>query len=140
MSEQLAFKQTSWNRCAIQFHEGVRTAVTEIMNCTGNQFLSGTRFSINENRRTGWRYRFDLTQYLTQRCAISNDLFEVHLTAQFIFEVELLLCELVLEFRDLTIGQCIVKGDRYLPGDLRQKVNFCLSERILLQASKAKST
>src|SRR5258705_7508912 len=98
MSKELAFKQTCGDRCAIQLHEGIRTAVAEIVNCPGNQLLSRTRFSTNENRRTGWRYRFDLAQYFTQRCAISNDLFEVHLAAQFTFEIKLLLCELVLEF------------------------------------------
>jgi hypothetical protein len=108
--------------------------------CKHESELDGTRLSVNKNSRTRRSHRFNLMQHLSQCGAISDDLFEVHLATQFPFEIKLLLCELVLEFRDLTIGQCVVNSDRYLAGNLGQEIYVGLGKSVLLQASEAKST
>jgi hypothetical protein len=94
-------------------------ALAEIMDCPGYEFFAGTGLSIDEYRRPRRGYRFDLAENLPQHRAVADNLLKIHFAADFIFEIELFLGEFVLKFRDLTIGEGVVDGDRHLPGNLR---------------------
>ena len=97
----------------------VGLALAEIVDRPGYQFLARTGLAVNQDRGAGRSYRFDLAQNTAQYGAVADDLLKIHFAAEFIFQIELFLGELVLEFRDLAIGKGVVDGDRDLPGDLR---------------------
>ena len=74
------------------------------MNGPRNEFLASACFSKQEHRGTTGSNRIHQVQNLAQRRTLANDPFEIHLAADFLFEIQLLLCELVSEFSDLAIG------------------------------------
>ncbi len=114
VSEQLAFQQTGRNRRTVEFDEGFRAAWAQVMNCARDQFLACARFSVDEHRRVCWRDGFHVLQNFAQRRTVSDDLCEIHFRADFIFQIELFLGELLFEFRNLAVRQRVFDCDRYL--------------------------
>src|ERR1700746_105656 len=62
------------------------------------------------------------------RRAAPNDLLETHLAAKFLFQVEFLLGELVLEFGNLPVRQRVFNGNGYLTRRLAEKLDVLLRE------------
>src|SRR5713101_6246831 len=102
------------------------------MNGSRNEFFSCTRISINEHSRVCRSDRLHLLQDTSQGCAFSDDLREIHFAADFIFEVELFLRELVFQLSNLSKGACILHGNRNLICDLGQKLDIVAGEPIVL--------
>src|SRR6266849_1862891 len=102
------------------------------MNGSRNEFFSCTSISINEHSRVCRSDRLHLLQHTAQRCAFSDDLREIHFAADFIFEIELFLRELVFQLSNLSKGACILHGNCNLICDLGQKLDIVASERIVL--------
>src|SRR5882724_1319245 len=132
MSKQLAFQQTCRNRRAVELDERLRAPRAQIMNGSRNQFLSCTRVSIDEHGRVCRSDRLHLLQYTPQGSAFSDDLRKIHFAADFVFEIELFLCEPVFQLSNLPKGACILHGNRNLICDLGQKLDIVADERILL--------
>jgi hypothetical protein len=70
------------------------------MNCARQQFLAGSRFSLNQNSGVGGRDSFNLQQHLAQPLAFANNIFVAILEIDLGFEVLLFLAQLVAEFGD----------------------------------------
>src|SRR5713226_5200986 len=102
------------------------------MNGPRNQLLSCARVSEDEHRRVRRSDRFHLLQYTPQRSTFPDDLRKVHFAADFIFEIELFLRELVFQLSNLSKGACILHGNCNLICDLGQKLDIVASERIVL--------
>ena len=66
---------------------------------------------------------------MPQRGAAADDLVEAQLAPNLVFEVELLLGELVLQPGDLAVGESVVERRRDLPCDLSDEVDLVLVER-----------
>lgn len=49
---------------------------------------------------------------------------EPAVAAYFLFQVEFFLCELVLEFRNFVVGQCVFNCDCYLTGRQVQEIDI----------------
>ena len=64
--------------------------------------LPGAGLAVDQHRGIGGRDGLHLLQHLPERRALADDLLEVVLRADLVFEVELLLAQLVLQFRDLS--------------------------------------
>lgn len=64
----------------------------------------------------------------------------MHLAADFVFQVELLLRKLILQFADLAIGKRILDRERNLAGDLHQQIDIVLGKRVLLKPAKAQDS
>ncbi len=79
-----------------------------------DQFFARARFSVDGHRRACWRDAFHVLENFAQRCAVSDDLCEIHFRADFILQIELFLGELLFEFGNLAVRQRVFNCDRYL--------------------------
>ena len=84
-----------------------------------NQLLSGTGVSIDEYRRLCRSDRLHLLQHTSQGSTLSDDLREIHLAADFAFEIEFFLRELVSQLSHLSKSACILDCNGNLICDLR---------------------
>src|SRR6185369_13080718 len=55
MSEQLAFEQARGNRGAVHFDEAAFFPTAQLMDCSGDEFLSRSGFPLDEDSRIGGR-------------------------------------------------------------------------------------
>src|SRR5215831_2857500 len=130
--EKFALQQTGWDSSAIEFHEGVPAARAEVVNRARHQFLACAGLPINQHRGTSRGNGLDLAEDGTKGLAMADDLFKALLGSDFVFEIQLLLRQLVFEFSDLAIGQRIVHRDGHLVRDLGKKLSVIPVEGILL--------
>src|SRR5215470_7978898 len=128
MPEEFALEKPGWNRGTVEFYEGARFAGTQIVNRARDQLLPGASLSVNQNGGIGGRDRLDLLQDPAQRLAPADDLLEFQLASDFVFEIQLLLSQLILQVRDFAKDPCIFDGNRDLAGDLREKREFVRAE------------
>jgi hypothetical protein len=70
-------------------------------------------------------------QHAAECSAGPHDVLKGQLTADFLFQIEFLLRELVLERGDLAIGEGVLDRDRHLTGHLSQKRDFLLAKSLL---------
>ena len=102
------------------------------MHGTRDQLLSGAGLTINKDRGTGRRHDLDLLEDVTQDAGVPDDVVELHLGADFIFQVDFLSRELLLEFFNLFIGQRVVESDRDLLRNLDEQLLILFGERLVL--------
>src|SRR5438067_2635654 len=107
MAEQLAFKKAERNRCAVHLHKRMTLARAQIVNCAGDHFFASTRLALYEDRRIRRRNDSNALEHNFQRLTISNDLFEIVLKPDFVFQVESFLRQSVSSLRYLLIVQSI---------------------------------
>jgi len=86
----------------------------ELMNGAGDQFFARAGLIRDEHGRIGRRDGLYLMQHMAEGGAVSHNVRKVQLTADGIFQIQLLLRELVCERRDLTIARRSRR--RWLPG------------------------
>src|SRR6266481_9777182 len=98
MPKKLAFEQSSWDGGAVQPHERPGSAWAEIVDCTGDQFLSSSGFAIDQHGRVCRRNRFHQLEHTTQFCTFAHNLLKVCVCANFILKIQIFLGELVCEF------------------------------------------
>src|SRR5713226_5912419 len=137
MPEQLAFKKAERNRCAVHLYKCMILARAQIVNCTGDHFFAGARFALYEDRRIGRRNDSNAFQDSFQRLTISNDLFEIVLKPDLVFQVERLFRQPIPGFRYLLIVQSILYADGYLSCYLCKESDVSLTEGILLPSAKS---
>ncbi len=101
------------------------------MNGPRNQFLARPCLSINQHRRIRRRYSFHALEGFAQGSAVSHDLGKIHFAADFIFEIQFFLRQLVFQLSNLLKGKRILHGNRNLICDLGQKLDIA-GERIVL--------
>src|SRR5688572_25347904 len=99
-----------------------------IVNRTRDQFLTSSGLAQQQHRGITWRDCLDQLQHLPECRAVADNLIEVHLAANLFFEIELLLREPIFESRYLAVGEGVLDGDRYLPGDVRQQLHVFFRE------------
>ena len=136
VAKQLRFKQACWDRRAIYFHKRVLAPGTQIMNRASDQFLSRAGFPLDENGGVGQGHGFDLLQDGAQQWAFAHNFLEVHLRANFVFQVEFLLRQLVLQFRDFPEREGVFHRDSDLSCYLDQQVHVALLKRGVTQTCK----
>jgi hypothetical protein len=76
VAKKLAFQKIERNSSAIQLCERASTTRAEIVNRASDEFLTGTGFSLNQNRGIGGRNLFDLLEHRFQGWALAYDLLE----------------------------------------------------------------
>ena len=104
MAEQLAFEQPRRNRRAVHLDEGPLATLTQVVDRASDELLACAGFPLNQRSGVGRRDGLHLLQDALQRCALPDDLLEVVLGADLVFEVELLFGKLLLEVVDLSKG------------------------------------
>src|SRR5216683_5814834 len=113
MPKQLAFKKAQRNRRTIHLYKRLTLARAQIVNGAGDHFFASTRLALYEDRRIRRRNDSNALEYSFQRLTISDDLFEIVLKADFVFQVERLLRQPIPSLRYLLIVQRILYADRY---------------------------
>src|SRR6266705_6686352 len=137
MAEQLAFKTAERNRCAVHLHKRITLARAQIVNCAGDHFFASTRLALYEDGRIRRRNDSYALEHSFQRPTISNDLFEIVLQPNFVFQVERLLRQPIPGLRYLFVVQSILYADGYLRRYLCQEPDVSLTEGILLPSAKS---
>src|SRR6266576_6767279 len=137
MPKQLAFKKAERNRCAVHLDKRMILTRAQIVNGTGDHFFASTRLALYEDRRIRWRNDSNALQHSFQRLTISNDLFEIVLEPDLIFQVERLLCQPIPGLRHLLVVQSILYADGYLRRYLCKESDVSLTEGILLPSAKS---
>src|SRR3984893_3735590 len=77
---------------------------------------------------------------MAEHRTLSHNSFEVHLATNFVFQIQLLLRELVFQFGDLAIGHAILDGDCHLPRRAHQELNIIRTDGVLDSAGERQHT
>src|SRR6267154_351686 len=128
MSKKFALEQSSWNCGTVELYKGPLLAHAAIMNGAHNQFLSRTGFSQKQYSGVAGSHGFHEIQNAVESRTLSHNSFEVHLPANFLFQVQLFLSELVFQFGDLAIGQRILHRDSHLSRRSYQEIEVFRAE------------
>ncbi len=123
VAEQLAFQQSGGNRRAVQLDEGPLAPAAQIVDRAGDQLLARAGLAQDQNRRIGRRHRRHLLQHALKGRALADDLAEILLGADFVFQIQLFFGQLILELRDFLKRGGIFNGDGGLAGHLAQKID-----------------
>ena len=107
------------------------------MHGASNQFLARARLSIDQHSGVGWRDRLNFSQNKLQSLAVSDDILEMKLTADFGFQINVLSHEAVLELRYFPVSERVVDSESDLIGNLTEKGKILFSERTLSRAAKS---
>src|SRR6266851_1404720 len=137
MPEQLAFKKAERNRCAVHLYKRMTLARAQIVNRAGDYFFAGSRLALYEDRRIRRRNDSNALEHGFQRLTISDDLFEIVLKPDLVFQIERLLRQSIPGLRYLLIVQSILYADGYLRRYLCKESDVSLTEGILLPSAKS---
>src|SRR5579863_1961343 len=121
MSKKLTLEQSCGNRSAVELYEGPILTPAAFMDGARNQFLSGAGLPQKQNRRVARSHGFHQVQNMAESRTLPHNSFEVHLAADFVFQIQFFLREFVLELGDFTVRQRVLHADRDLLRDLSQK-------------------
>ena len=114
------------------FDEGPSLSRTQIVHGARDQFFSGAGLPVNQDRRVGRRHDLDLLKDGAQHARVPHDVVELHLIANFIFQIDLFARELLLKLFDLLVGERIVERDRNLLRDFDEQLLILLGEGFVL--------
>ncbi len=117
VAEQLALQEAGGDGGAVELDERALAAGAQVVKGPGDELLARAGLAADQDGRAGGRDRLDLREHPAQGGALPDDLAEIVLGAGFLFQVGLLLRELVLESLDLLEGEGILDGEGDLIGD-----------------------
>jgi len=95
-----------------------------VVDGAGDEFLACAGLAQQQDGGVAWGDRFDELEDVLDGGAVADDLIKVQLAADLFFEIELLLGELVFEFRNLPVRQGIFEGDGYLARRLAEELDL----------------
>src|SRR5260370_7280057 len=114
----------------------VRATGAQIMNGTRNQFFSRARLSINQHCRIRRRYGSHSFENFAQRSTISDDLRKIHFRADFVFQIEFFLRELLFQFPNLAVSKRVLDGESNLVCNLTKETDIRLTEGIVSEPAQ----
>src|SRR5580698_1920692 len=121
MSKKLTLEQSRRNRSTVELYEGPLLAAAAFMDRPRDQFLSRAGLPEKQNRRVAGSHGLHEVQNMAESRTLPHNSFEVHLAANFVFQIQFFLREFVLEIGDFTVRQRVLHTDRDLLRDLSQK-------------------
>src|SRR5260370_18379994 len=98
---------------------------------SGNQFSPRARLAVNQQCRMRRRYGSHCFEQSTQLSTISDALGEIHFRADFIFQIEFFLRELLFQSPNLAVRKRILDGQSNLVCNLAKETDIGLTERIV---------
>src|SRR6202171_4463004 len=137
MAKQLAFEKAQRNGRAVHLHKRLTLARAQVVNCSSDHLFAGSRLALDEDRRIRRRNDSNALEHSFQRLTISNDLFEIVLKPDFVFQVERLFRQPIPGLRYLSIVQSILYADGDLRCYLCKEPDVSLAERIFLPSAKS---
>src|ERR1035438_6297335 len=130
VAEHLTLQQAGGNGGAVELDEGALAARAQVVDGTGEEFLAGAGFAVDEDRGIGGRDGFHLLQDSIQGAAAADDFLEAMVGADFVFEVNLLFRQARVEFFDALIGERVLERDGNLGGGLREELQILRGEKV----------
>jgi hypothetical protein len=118
VAEQLAFQETRGNGRAVELDEGSVPPGTQVVKGAGDQLLACARLATDEHGGVGRGDDLDLLQHPAQRRVLADDLPEVVVGADLLYQVEILLGQPVFQFGDLFVSLKVLNRKRDLVRDL----------------------
>src|SRR4029077_21197622 len=94
------------------------------------------RLSINQHCRICRRYGSNSFEDSAQRITISDDLRKIHFRADFVFQIEFFLRELLFQFPNLAVGKCVLDGESKLVCNLAKETDISLTEGIVAEPAE----
>ncbi len=140
MSKQFALQQPGRDGRAIELHQRPALAPAAIVDCTGDQFFSCACLAQKQDRGIAGRHCLHQTKNVTEARALAHNSLEIHLAADFFFQIQLLLGQLVFKFRNFTINNRIFDCDRHLARYLSQEIDLVLIECVLFPPRHSQHT
>src|SRR4029077_18863458 len=134
MSKQLALKQSGWNRSTVEFYECPLLAPAAFVDGARNQLLPRAGFAEKKYGRVTGSHGFDQIQDMAQSRTLPHNSFEIHLAADFVFQIQLFLRQLVFEISDLAVRQRVLHTDRHLLCHLGEELRLLRVESIFFPA------
>jgi len=108
--KQFALQQARGDCGTIKFHKGTVLTSAAVVNCARNELLARSGLAQQQNRGIARATVSTKSEYALVG-AFPNDPLEAAVAANFLFQVEFFLCELVLEFRNFVVSQCVFNCD-----------------------------
>jgi hypothetical protein len=105
-------------------------ARAQVVQGAGDELLAGTRFAADEYGRSGRGDGLDLLEHPSQGSAVADDLPEIVLRADFLFQVEVLLGQPVFQLTDLAVGLRVLHRNRDLLGHLAEQFDLIRGESV----------
>jgi hypothetical protein len=134
VTEELALKQPGRDGSAVELDEGSVMARAQPVDCAGQQFLSGPRFTLDEDGGSGWGHGLNLLEDVAQAGAFADDILKSVLEVDFFFEVQFFLGEAVTQVGNLAHGGGVANGHGHLDGNLLKECDLGLREGSLVAA------
>src|SRR5258708_10368424 len=122
MAKQLAFEKAQRDGCAIHLYKRLTLAGAQVVNCASDHLFAGARLALDEDRRVRRCNDSNTLEHSFQPGTVSNDLFEIVLNPDFVFQVELLLRQPLLGLSYLSIFQSVLYRDGDLVRSLAEKI------------------
>src|SRR4051794_39864728 len=114
MTKQLALYQASRNGGTIQLDKCAFTPRTETMDCSREQLLACTSLALNQDRGIRRCDSLNVLKNLLQSGTFPDDVFEIILQIQLVFQVLFFLFQLFLKIGYLFERDCVVDSHRDL--------------------------
>src|SRR5262249_18949609 len=128
MAEEFAFNQVGGNCPTIHADQGTCLPWAQVVNCSGDQFLSRACLAEYQNGRFGGRNLLDLPEQRLDRGAVADDLFEIVFEFDFFLEVKIFCLQSLLELFHFGEQLCIPDGNGRVIGKHRQPCELLFAQ------------
>ncbi len=119
MTKQVAFQQPGWHGGTVHFYHPAGITPTQVVNCAGNQLLTGSGFAENQDGAVALRHHFDLFEHAVHCFTAANDFAELALHVVKLFcERQVFIDQALFQAMNFLIGESVIYGDRHAFGDL----------------------
>src|ERR1700722_2020574 len=140
MSKQFALQQPGRNSSTVNLNEYAVLATAMFVNSGGHLFLPRSWRAEQQNGSISGRNGFDQLQDLLKRQTAPHNLPEIHVAADLLFEIKILLGQSLFEFAKLAVCERLLNGNGYLPGSLPYEVDFLWREGIVARPSNRQNS
>src|SRR5258708_23627668 len=140
MAKQLAFEKAQRYGCAVDLYKRLTPARAQVVNSTSDHLFTRARLALDEDCRVRRRNDSNAFEHSFTPRTVSNDLFEIVLKSDFVFQVERLLRQPIFGLRYLLIFQSVLHPNCDLARYLCKEPDVSLAEAILLPSAKAQKT
>src|SRR5438552_3986040 len=140
MAKQLALQKAQGDSCAVHLYKRLTFARAQVVNGAGDHLLASTRLALDEHRRVCGCNDSNALEHCFKPRTVPNDLFEIMLKPDFIFQIKLLLRQPLLSLIYLPKFQSVIYRDGDLARHLRKELDISLAEGTFLPSAEAQQT
>src|SRR5262249_20293900 len=123
VAKQLALQQPGGDGGTVELDEGPLPARAQVVEGAGNQFLAGASFAAHEHGGAGGRHGPALLERASRGGAVADDLAEVVVGANLLFQVHIFLRQPIFQLAYLAIDLRVLYCNGDLLGDLAEQLD-----------------